>query len=303
MPGISLHPATSTPNVDLWRQRGLILPPGASRQRFIDPISGIRFYPVPIPGTDEWVALPGVTSILGAMATAEENQRLEEWRQREIAAGRDPNERRECGSRVHGLLECDIRGLPFPVPATEQEEKWRKQDLDFYSGMEVHLRKYETFLWSEKPLVPGWEHCWSAPPGDPTRLARVWSLAWGFSGTPDLIARRINQLLMLGDFKTSKDPYYRCSGDKVPQFKENGFKKYKKTVRQLCAYRLAIKETLGLEIDHLQIIVGLPQPGKAQMFYVHGAELELETENFKKAAIKFWENFEGIVFERVISAQ
>jgi hypothetical protein len=83
----------------------------------------------------------------------------------------------------------------------------------------------------------------------------------------------------------------RCCGNKVPKHQELGFKKYKKTVRQLCAYRLAIKEILGLETDALHIIVGLPQEGKAQQFWVQGPELEYETEQFKKLAVDFWKRF------------
>lgn len=278
-----------------WIQKCLRLEGPGCHKRFIDPFSGIRFYPVQVPGQDYWIALPGVTSILGSLTPPEETAFLDQWREREIAAGRDPNAGRDRGTRVHARLEAYIRGLPPPEPAGELELSLAPSDQDFFSGMEKHLDHYESFIWSEKPLVPGYDHCWSATPDDPDRLARVWSLLWGFSGTPDLIARRSNGMTILGDFKTSSKPYYRCSGNKIPTFKEVGFKKYKKTVRQLCGYKLAIKETLDIDIDALQIIVGLPEPGKAQMFYVHGIELEVEMENFKKAALAFWNNFSGCV--------
>lgn len=249
----------------------------SSRGRYTDPISGIRFYPIEVNGCI--LAVPGVTSLLGAIEPSETKQRLEEWRQREIAAGRDPNARRECGTRVHGLLEDLIR--------TGDANPSCQEDADFFDGMGDYIRSYDEFLWNERPLIQGWEHCWSAPEGDPDRLARVWSAVWGYAGTPDLIARR-RGVTILGDFKTSTREYYRCHGDKVPRHHETGYKKYVKTVRQLCAYRLAIQEVLDLEIHALQIIVGLPQAGKAQQFYIQGPELERETENVKRAAVQFW---------------
>jgi hypothetical protein len=249
----------------------------ASKTRYIDPISGIRFYPIEVGG--RILAVPGVTSLLGALEPSESKQRLEEWRLRELAAGRDPNAGRERGTRVHGLLEDVIRtGVAQPSC---------QEDADFFSGMEQYIRSYDEFLWNERPLLQGWEHCWSAPEGDPARLARVWSATWGYAGTPDLIARRRGTTI-LGDFKTSNRPYYRCHGTKVPRHHETGYKKYVKTVRQLCAYRLAIQEVLGIEIHGLQIIVGLPGAGEAQQFYIQGPEMERETESVKRAAVEFW---------------
>lgn len=335
----------------LWATKGIRLPEDGGYRRFIDPFTGIRYYPIPAPDGDGMIAVPGVTSVLGALAEPEEQERLDEWRQKQLEKGLDPDSGRRRGSRVHARLESYIRtgdgsiilpaaaeGLePSPVPTTAQlqvdleramadghdvalltraaeldlldlvqavtsgleltdEEAWLLQDLIdecFYSGMEEYLQPYECFLWNERPLRSGWDHCWSAPPGEPDRLARVWSTVWGFSGTPDLIARRQRGIVVLGDFKTSNKPYFRCHGNKVPAHKELGFKKYKKTVRQLCAYRIAIMETLGIEIHALQIIVGLPQYGNAQMFYIQGTELEIETENFKKAAVAFWDQFSG----------
>jgi hypothetical protein len=252
----------------------------SSRGRYTDPISGIRFYPIEVDG--RILAVPGVTSLLGAIEPSETKQRLEEWRQREIAAGRDPNARRDCGTRVHGLLEDLIR--------TGDASPGCQEDANFFNGMEQHIRAYDEFLWNERPLRQGWEHCWSAPEGNPERLARVWSAVWGYAGTPDLIARR-RGVTVLGDFKTSTREYYRCHGDKVPRHHETGYKKYVKTVRQLCAYRLAIQEVLDLQIDALQIIVGLPQAGRAQQFYIQGPELERETENVKRSAVQFWKQY------------
>jgi hypothetical protein len=334
-----------------WVAKGLRLSADSGYRRFIDPFSGIRYYPIPAPDGDGMIAVPGVTSILGVLSEPEEQQRLEEWRKGQLEQGLDPDSGRRRGSRVHARLESFIRtgdgsvilpaaaeGLePSPLPSTAalqvdlrramadghedvllarakdedllalvhdamngkdlaSDEAQLLQDLIdscFYSGMEQYLEPYESFLWNERPLRSGWDHCWSAAPGEPDRLARVWSSVWGFSGTPDLIAQRRRGVVVLGDFKTSNKPYFRCSGTKVPAHRDVGYKKYKKTVRQLCAYRIAIKETLGIDIHALQIIVGLPQPGRAQMFYIQGTELEIETENFKQAAVAFWSQFSG----------
>jgi hypothetical protein len=253
-----------------------------AHKRFTDPVSGLRFYPIPHPSGSGFLAVPGVTSVLGSEQTPEEAERLEAWRQRELAAGRDPNAGRERGTRVHALLEDVIR-TGVASPGSEE-------DANFFSGMEAYIAAYDEFLWNERPLRSGWDHCWSAPEGDPHRLARVWSPTWGYAGTPDLIAVR-NGVRVVGDFKTSNKPYFRCHGTKVPKYQELGYKKYKKTVRQLCAYRLAIREVLGLETDALHIIVGLPEHGKAQQFWVQGPELEYETEQFKKMAVEFWRRF------------
>lgn len=278
----SLHKTSpaARPPTPLWQVKALRLP-GDKVERYIDPATGIRFYPIPAPDGDGLMAVPGVTSLLSAADTPEEKQRLRDWRDREIAAGRDPNAGRDRGTRVHGLLENYIRGISSPDASEE--------DLDFFTGMERHLDGYEEFLWSERPLISGWEHCWNAPEGHPDRLARVWNWLYGYGGTPDLLARRRRGRVVLGDFKSSSRPYYRCSGRPVPRWHETGYKKYKKTVRQLCAYKMAVEQTLDLHVDMLQIIVGLPKRGEAQMFYIEGAELELETERFKQAALQFWQ--------------
>lgn len=283
----AVHTPLLSPNADAasaqtpWRQRAPVV---HSRERYIDPGSGIRFYPLPVAHPNGgFYAVPGVTSILAAIAPPEEKQRLEEWRQRELDAGRDPNAARERGTRVHGQLENHIRSGSIDAASEE--------DADYFSGLERYLDPFVEFLWNERPLKRGWDHVWSAPEGDPHRLARVWNTTWGYGGTPDVIAVRKGGTVVLGDLKTSTRPYYRPSGSAVPAHQQVSFKKYKKAVRQLCAYKMAIEETLELEVHALQILVALPEKGKAQQFYIQGAELELETERFKQAAVTFWNTY------------
>jgi hypothetical protein len=256
--------------------------------RFVCPASGVRFYGVEAADGRE-LAVPGVTSVLGVDASDEDRRRLEDWRLKEIAEGRDPKAGANRGTACHALLEDHIRGLPF-LP--EEQEEWGEVHR-YSSGMEKHLLPYKQFLWNERPLVTGWDRCWSKPDANGKRLARVWSERWGFAGTPDLLARRHNNLLILGDFKTSTKPYYRCSGSRVPQWKLGGYLKYKKTVKQLCAYKLAFEEMFDVKIDYLQIIVGLPEIGQSQMFFIRKVEMETETELFKRACVRFWQKHQS----------
>lgn len=257
------------------------------QDRYICPVTGIRFYYIPALNGGR-IAVPGVTSILGDDAPPEEKLRLENWRRKEEASGRDPDAGRKRGSATHAVLESVVRG-DLKLEGEADEDTIRQSEvLSYASGMEVPLRRFDSFLWSEKPLISGWSHCWSAPRPGVKPLARVWSRTWGFAGTPDLIGR-MKGLTVLSDFKTSARPYFRSPGRPVPQHQKISYLKYVKTVRQLCGYRLAIRETLDLEIDRLQIIVGLPKPGRHQVFWVPQVEMERETEAFKRACVRFWE--------------
>lgn len=130
---------------------------------------------------------------------------------------------------------------------------------------------------------------------DGSRIARVWNHTWGYAGTPDLIGRHHCGLTLLSDFKTSTRPYYRCSGNQVPAYAMLGYKKYKKCVRQLCLYKLAVEEMFDIKIDLLQIIVGLPKPGEAQMFFIREEEIALETERALGFCARFWEHHGELV--------
>lgn len=252
--------------------------------RFICPQTGIRFYGVPSKLGEGEIALPGVTSVLGSQDTPEDKQRLKEWRQREIEKGRDPDAGRERGTRVHGLLERFILG-EHPTPEIED-------DIPFYEGMKSKLVDYEEFLWSEKPLISGWDHVWSGPPSDKRRIARVWSEIWGAAGTPDILGRLKNRRYVLADFKTSNQPYFRPTRNYVPHYRQVGYKKYKKTVRQMCAYSLMVKEVLDIDVDEFHIIVGLGKADDAQSFWIDPSEIARETENFKQLCARFWQQQE-----------
>ncbi len=174
----------NAPIREAWQSAAMRPPVG--EVRFICPHTGIRFYAIP-DGKGGQLAVPGTTSVQSAAAPPEEKQRLIDWRRREIAAGRDPDKGRNRGSAVHALLENAVRGDRHLHTIGEGEHT---ELTAWASGMEKHLRPYDSFLWNERPLIKGWDHCWSARDAKGNRLARVWSLKWGFAGTPDLIGVR-----------------------------------------------------------------------------------------------------------------
>jgi hypothetical protein len=246
--------------------------------------TGLRMYPIPDPrGLDYGLlAVPGVTSVLGALSPAADKQRLENWRAREVAAGRDPEAGSKRGTLVHELLEGRVLGRSL-----------RSDNLtiaQFAQGMDAGFEEFDSFLWSEKPLIRGWEHCWNtSDESHPDRLARVWSTEWGISGTPDLIGVR-NGKNVLSDFKTSSKLYFQPKhGEPVPYNQKFPYMKYKKCVAQLCMYSLAIEETLGLSIDELEIRVGTPE--QSQILQVSEMEYRRELENAKKSCVQFWERY------------
>lgn len=270
--------------------------PKAQFKRHITNVYGreLRVYPCPLPESDELVLLPGATSILSATAPPKDNETLERWRLKEIAAGRDPKEGANRGSIVHALLEHRVRGmrLPSEVKVEDTVHTVTDRHMAFYNGMWEHIKDFDHFVWNEEPLMYGdrWGHVWSTPDrDDPDCLARVWSTAWGFAGTPDLLSfckQRSGHVL--SDFKTSKEPYYQpVGGSPVPSGCGYGFKKYKKTVRQLCLYDLAIQETLGLEVCDYQIVVGTPTG--TQSLWVPAYERRQEMETAKRLCMRFWE--------------
>lgn len=264
-----------------------------SRTRFIDKETGMRFYPIPDPTGGLDLVVPGVTSLLSHDATPEELERLRRWREQELAKGRDPDAGRKRGTRVHARLEEYIRTGTLGPPDDEAGL--------YASGMERYLDSFENFLWSERPLVGDWDHVWTqagydveeedagSPKVKARPLARVWSAIWGFAGTPDIIGKHRRHGLVLGDFKSSSRPYYRpARGARVPGHCRTGYLKYKKTVRQLCCYRVAVHETLGILPERLVIYVGLPSQGEAQQFWIDEREVDQETEAIKKTSLAFW---------------
>jgi hypothetical protein len=198
-------------------------------------------------------AYPSVTTILGKTSSAHSKKILSNW-QKNNPGGLEKAAAR--GTAIHNACERYIRGLPPDVPEEYQP---------FWEGLPQHLDRYDSFLWSEKPLRDEWQHCVGAD-----GISRVWSHEYGFCGCPDIIGVR-NNVVLLGDFKTSNSPYCRYFPKENNRANFTGWSKLNKCGLQLAAYALAVEETLGLHIDTAQIIVSTPEID--QSFYLHGDEL------------------------------
>lgn len=261
-----------------WLDNALVLPPDQIA-RFIDPASGIRFYPVPNPTGEYLVAFPGATSLLGFVAPQQTKDTLNRWRAKEVAAGRDPSAAANTGTLVHSCMERIVRGED---PAPDNEDV-----AILLEGMPEGLSEYTSFIWNEAPLRS--EHFFTYNTTDlthPDRLPRVWSYRLGCSGTPDLLGRRRGRIC-LGDFKTSKRPYVQAGAGEVVKYGDGlGYKSYKKTVRQLICYAFCIEETLGITVDDFQIIVGL-RDGH-QILEVPEWEIAMERWSVLSMAQRFW---------------
>lgn len=266
-----------------WWEKALWTDDGSVR-RWVDEATGIRFYPIEAPPEarerGQWVCVPGVTSVIGFFQSEDERDRLEIWRENEILAGRDPDRAKGRGTNVHGMLEDYVCGMPLRSHTYEEAV--------YYSGMTKHLKPYRGFLWNEKPLRRGWDHTWSAFPGESNRLARVWSWRWGYAGTPDLIGIYGTKTITLADFKTSDKYYVRRTGE-IPLWQKTGWMKYTKTRLQLAAYDIAINETLKIQPTLHHIIVGMNEEGVAQQFFEYGPEVDREKERFKRMTLRFWD--------------
>ena len=214
-------------------------------------VNGARHYTTDIPGK----AYPSVTTILGKTASEHAKKMLNNWNLKN-PGGKEKAAAR--GTAIHAACERYIRGLPVG----DLHEDY----LPFWQGLSQHLDRYDHFLWSEKPLKPEWDYC-TGKDG----ISRVWSHKYGSCGCPDLIGVR-GGVVILGDFKTSNQPYCRYFPTKTDRSNFTGWSKLNKCGLQLAAYALAIEETLGISVDCAQILVSTPETD--QSFLFHGDELD-----------------------------
>jgi len=216
-------------------------------------INGRRHYQVS-PG----IFVPSVTTVLGATATAASKAALNNW------LANNPGGREaavERGTAIHAACEDYVRGRPVSVSPEIQ---------CYWDGLARHLDSYDGFIWSEVPLLPQHRHLIDAESG----IAMVYSLEYRYAGVPDLIALR-NGAHFLVDFKTSNNLYCRFYPDEeVAEAGGSfgGWMKYLKCATQLAAYKIAIKETLGLTINRVEILTSTPET--TQRFQIHGPELK-----------------------------
>lgn len=216
-------------------------------------IGGVRHYRA---GDDPDKVYPSVTSILSKTSSEASKRALLSWQAKnpgglQAAANR--------GTLVHSACESYMRGLPVELP----------DDIrPFWDGLAQHLDRYDEFLWSEAPLQPRWKYCTGAD-----GISRIWSHRYRYIGCPDFVGLR-NNVVVLGDFKTSVAPYSRYyPKDRDSRVTFSGWSKYRKCSMQLAAYAIACEETLGIHIDAAQILVATPEI--TQSFFLHGDELAL----------------------------
>lgn len=228
-------------------------------------VDGMRFYT-----TDKAdKAYPSVTTVLGRTASEHSQKALNSWNERN-PGGREAAAER--GSIIHAAVEDYIRGRPVNVP-TELKCYWE--------GLPRHLDRYDGFIWSERPLLP--EHLFCVGSDD---ISRVWSHRYGYCGCPDLIAFR-RGVYILPDLKSSNGPYCRYFPKEDNRKHFGGHMKYAKCAMQLAAYRIAVKETLGVHLDELEILVTYPEG--TQSFRIHGPELKRYEFKWLQKVRKFYD--------------
>ena len=202
-------------------------------------------------------AYPSVTTILGKTSSDRSKKALLNWQLKNPNGAMLAAER---GSAVHQACEDYIRGKEITL---------KEEYLPFWEGMSQHLDKYDEFIWSEMPLRPEWKFC-TGEDG----ISRVWSHKYMYCGCPDLLGVR-NDTIIIGDFKTSNQPYCRYYPTKEAS-KNNralftGWNKFNKCAMQLAAYAQACKETLGVNVSCAEIIVSTPEIN--QSFILNSNEL------------------------------
>ncbi len=200
-------------------------------------------------------AYPSVTTILGKTASEKSKNALLNWQLKNPGGSAKAAAR---GSAIHQACEDYIRGIEVEV----QEEY-----EPFWNGLSKHLDKYDSFIWSERPLKAEWSHC-TGEDG----ISRVWSHEYQYCGCPDLVGIR-NGVVLIADFKTSVNPYCRYfPKGGTDRSKFTGWNKFHKCAMQLAAYAQAFGETLNINIDSAQILVSTPETD--QSFILHGGELD-----------------------------
>jgi hypothetical protein len=159
----------------------------------------------------------------------------------------------ERGTAIHYGMEQYLKGNKTPEIADEYQ--------DFWQGMPSILDQFDEVLWAETPVVDRFKFTIGADD-----VARVWGCdpdgrAW--AGAPDIIGV-VNNKLTLADLKTSVKPYSRKWPKDLekgsPEWRDllGGHLKFKKTLKQLAAYDLAITQTLGIKVQQAAILVSTP---------------------------------------------
>ena len=208
-------------------------------------LNGRRHYTTPL----KQGAAPSVTTILSQTASEANKQKLEMWSKNNPGVKEAAAER---GTAIHYGMECYCKKIEHEVP---------EEYADFWTGMPGILDQFEEFIWAESPLLE--KHQFTVGSDD---VARVWGCddegrAW--AGAPDIIGV-VGGKLTLADLKTSVKPYSRRWPKDLekgsPEWRDllGGHLKFKKCLKQLAAYDLAITQTLGMTVQQAAILVSTP---------------------------------------------
>jgi len=208
-------------------------------------LNGKRHYTTPL----KQGAAPSVTTILSQTASEANKQKLEMWSKNNPGVKEAAAER---GTAIHYGMECYLKKIEHEVP---------EEYAEFWTGMPGILDQFEEIIWAESPLLEA--HQFTVGSDD---VARVWGCddegrAW--AGAPDIIGV-VGGKLTLADLKTSVKPYSRKWPKDLekgsPEWRDllGGHLKFKKCLKQLAAYDLAITQTLGMTVQQAAILVSTP---------------------------------------------
>ena len=210
-------------------------------------INGVRHYRT---GDKPDCAYPSVTAILSKTASEKTKKVLHDWNLRNPGAKEKAAER---GTIIHKACEDHIRGRGVDVPPEYR---------CYWEGLARRLDAYDHFVWSEKPLQPGWSFC-TGEDG----ISRIWSHNHHYCGCPDIVGVR-KGIMTLADVKSSTGRYSRYHPEQIKLDESSdsrawdfygGWKKFTKCALQLGAYAIALEETLDISVDQAQMIITTDQ--------------------------------------------
>jgi len=221
---------------------------------------------------------PSVTTIISETASEANKKKLEMWAKnnpgmKEAAAAR--------GTAIHACMEKYLKREEFEVPGEYGK---------FWDGMPTLLDQFQEVIWAETPL---WEKHKFALSED--GVGRIWGCdkegrAW--SGSPDIIGVANNKLT-LADLKTSTGLYYRRwpkgleKGSLEWRLNLSGYIKFQKACKQLGAYSLGIKQTLGMSVQQAAVIVATEE--RTQLFIISRRLLDIMEEKWLKIVEEYYE--------------
>lgn len=242
-------------------------------------LNGKRHYTTPLPTGPA----PSVTTILSETASEQSKKKLEMW------SKANPGVKEKAAERGTFIHKCCEDYVTHGIKDPEVPEEY----ADYWSGMPAVLEQLDRVIWSENPLLE--EHKFTLGSDD---IARVWghdSEGRSWAGAPDIIAE-VKGKLTLADIKTSVKPYSKKwpkeyeKGSQEWRDLLGGYMKYKKTIKQLAAYDLAIQETLGLKVDQAAILVSTPN--RTQIFKVSRRFLDMLHEDWLKIVKEYYDQMQ-----------